>query len=163
MARLYEIAERYRALEALLEDEYVDNSMLMDALSEVDDEFNDKVKNITHLLKDSEYHCNYLKLEEERLNKKRKSLEKKIENLKMYIDANMKLRGTKKVDVGTFTITVRKNPLKVEVVEITDIPSRFIKTKTEFTVDKKAILESIKSGEEVDGVKLVQTESLLIR
>ena len=163
MARLYDIAERYRALEALLEDEYVDNSMLMDALSEVDDEFNDKVKNITHLLKDSEYHCNYLKLEEERLNKKRKSLEKKIENLKMYIDANMKLRGTKKVDVGTFTITVRKNPLKVEVVEITDIPSRFIKTKTEFTVDKKAILESIKSGEEVDGVKLVQTESLLIR
>ena len=163
MARLYEIAERYRALEALLEDEYVDNSMLMDALSEVDDEFNDKVKNITHLLKDSEYHCNYLKLEEERINKKRKILEKKIENLKMYIDANMKLKGTKKVDVGTFTITVRKNPLKVEVVEITDIPSRFIKTKTEFTVDKKAILESIKSGEEVDGVKLVQTESLLIR
>ena len=163
MARLYDIAERYRALEALLEDDFIDNSMLMDALSQVEDEFIDKVKNITHLLKDSEYHCNYLKLEEERINKKRKILEKKIENLKMYIDANMKLKGTKKVDVGTFTITVRKNPLKVEVVEITDIPSRFIKTKTEFTVDKKAILESIKSGEEVDGVKLVQTESLLIR
>ena len=163
MARLYDIAERYRALEALLDDEFIDNSMLIDALSQVEDEFIDKVKNITHLLKDSEYHCNYLKLEEERINKKRKILEKKIENLKMYIDANMKLKGTKKVDVGTFTITVRKNPLKVEVVEITDIPSRFIKTKTEFTVDKKAILESIKSGEEVDGVKLVQTESLLIR
>ena len=163
MARLYEIAERYRALEALLEDEYVDNSMLMDALSEVDDEFNDKVKNITHLLKDSEYHCNYLKLEEERLNKKRKSLEKKIDNLKIYIDANMKLRGTKKVDVGTFTITVRKNPPKVEVVEFNDIPTRFIKSKTEYSVDRKGILEAIKLGEEVDGIKLVQTESLMIR
>ena len=163
MARLYDIAERYRALEALLDDEFIDNSMLMDALSQVEDEFIDKVKNITHLLKDSEYHCNYLKLEEERINKKRKILEKKIENLKMYIDANMKLKGTKKVDVGTFTITVRKNPLKVEVVEITDIPERFIKAKTEFTVDKKGILAAVKDGEEIDGIKIIQSESIMIR
>ena len=163
MARLYQIAERYRALEALLEDEFVDSSMLMDALSQVDDEFNEKVKNITHLLKDTEYHCNYLKLEEDRINKKRKSLEKKIDNLKIYIDANMKLRGTKKVDVGTFTITVRKNPPKVEVVEFNDIPTRFIKSKTEYSVDRKGILEAIKSGEEVSGVQLIQTESLSIR
>ena len=163
MARLYQIAERYRALEALLEDEFVDSSMLMDALSQVDDEFNEKVKNITHLLKDTEYHCNYLKLEEDRINKKRKSLEKKIDNLKIYIDANMKLRGTKKVDVGTFTITVRKNPPKVEVVEFNDIPTRFIKSKTEYSVDRKGILEAIKLGEEVSGVQLIQTESLSIR
>ena len=86
MARLYEIAERYRALEALLEDEYVDNSMLMDALSDVTDEFNEKVKNICCLLKDAEYRCNYMKLEEDRINKKRKILENKIQNLKLYID-----------------------------------------------------------------------------
>ena len=81
----------------------------------------------------------------------------------MYIDANMKLKGTKKVDVGTFTITMRKNPLKVEVVEITDIPERFIKAKTEFTVDKKGILAAVKDGEEIDGIKIIQSESIMIR
>ena len=163
MARLYDIAERYRALEALLEDEFVDSSMLMDALSQVDDEFNEKVKNICCLLKDAEYRCNYMKLEEDRINKKRKILENKIQNLKLYIDANMKLKGTRRVEAGTFTITVRKNPPKVEVVEFTDIPDRFIKSKTEYSVDRKGILEAIKSGEEVSGVQLIQTESLSIR
>ena len=136
----------------------------MDGLAQLNCEFSEKVQNITHLIKDAEARSAYMKLEEQRIYNKRKALEKKIENLKNYIFVNMVLKNTKKVDVGTFTVAIRKNPPKVEVVEITEVPTRFIKEKTEFTVDKKGILAAIKNGEQdIEGIKLVESESIMIR
>jgi len=73
----------------------------------------------------------------------------------------MRAAGIDKVKGRLFTLAFQKNPPSVEVMDESLIPSDYIKTVT--SVDKKLILEALKSGHSVSGCSLSQSESLRIR
>ncbi|PIT54753.1 hypothetical protein BHC49_07635 [Snodgrassella alvi] len=96
---------------------------------------------------------------------KLKWFDNKIENITKYIEIQMRRSDIKRINSfdGTFSMSFRKNPPKVEVFDESLIPDEYFCIKTVKEVDKNALKEVLKSGIDVQGVELIQTETLKIK
>lgn len=160
MAKLYELSTGYKNIEYLLENGE-DNEELAAVLNSLGEEIEDKAENIAKILKNNEADIKAFKEEEKRLAERRKVLENSNKRLKEYLEENMKMTGKTKFKSGTFSFNIAKNPASVEITNVDMISSDY-KTYTE-VLDKKAILQDLKDGKDVQGAILKQTESLRIR
>ena len=161
MAKLYELSTGYKNIEYLLENGE-DNEELAAVLNSLDAEIEDKAENIAKLIKNYEADIEAFKTEEKRIAERRRTLENDVKRLKEYLFNNMKLTGKTKFKRGTFSFNIAKNPPSVEITNA-DIISSDYKVLTE-TLDKKAILQDLKDGKDVQGAILVtDKESLRIR
>ena len=156
MATLYEITEAYLALDNLEPTEEV-----IHYLKALDDGFDDKVENLTYVIKNYESDIESIKNEEKRLAGKRKNLENKITYYKKYLLENMKAINKEKVKAGIFSINIQKNKPKVVVWDQNLIEENYFRVKKE--IDKQKIKDDLKLGIEVKGAELVQDEGLRIR
>ena len=160
MAKLYELSTGYKNIEYLLENGE-DNEELAAVLNSLDAEIEDKAENIAKLIKNYEADIEAFKTEEKRIAERRRTLENDVKRLKEYLFNNMKLTGKTKFKKGTFSFNIAKNPASVEITNV-DIISSDYKTYTE-VLDRKAILQDLKDGKDVQGAILKQSESLRIR
>ena len=160
MAKLYELSTGYKNIEYLLENGE-DNEELAAVLNSLDAEIEDKAENIAKLIKNYEADIEAFKTEEKRIAERRRTLENIVKRLKEYLFNNMKLTGKTKFKRGTFSFNIAKNPPSLEITNV-DIISSDYKVLTE-TLDKKAILQDLKDGKDVQGAILKQGESLRIR
>ena len=160
MSKLYELSTGYKNIEYLLENGE-DNEELAAVLNSLDEEIEDKAENIAKLIKNYEADIEAFKTEEKRIAERRRTLENDVKRLKEYLYNNMKLTGKTKFKKGTFSFNIAKNPPCVEIVN-QDIISSDYKVLTE-VLDKKAILQDLKDGKDVQGAILKQNESLRIR
>lgn len=156
MATLYEITEAYLALDNLEPTEDV-----MHYLKALNHGFDDKVENLTYVIKNCESDIESIKNEEKRLADKRKNLENKITYYKKYLLENMKAVNKEKVKAGIFSINIQKNKPKVVVLDQNAIDENYYRIKKE--IDKQKIKDDLKLGIEVKGAELVQDEGLRIR
>jgi hypothetical protein len=102
-----------------------------------------------------------MKAEEKRIATMRKSLEsraKNLENAFAYVLNNM---GDKEVITRYGVMKVRKNPPAVVIDDLSKVPTKFQHQKIEVTLDKVAIKNAIKAGEEVAGCHIEQAEKLV--
>ncbi len=102
-----------------------------------------------------------MKAEEKRIATMRKALEsraKNLENAFAYVLNNM---GDKEVITKYGVMKVRKNPPSVVIDDIAKIPTQYQHQKIEITIDKVAIKNAIKAGEEVAGCHIEQSEKLV--
>lgn len=160
MAKLYELATGYKNIEYIIE--LGGNEEELNAvLNSLDAEIEDKAENIAKIIKNYEADIEAFKTEEKRIAERRRTLENIVKRLKEYLFNNMKLTGKTKFKKGTFSFNIAKNPASVEITNV-DIISSDYKTYTE-VLDKKAILQDLKSGKDVQGAILKQSESLRIR
>ena len=160
MAKLYELATGYKNIEYLIE--LGGNEEELNAvLNSLDAEIEDKAENIAKIIKNYEGDIAAFKEEEKRIAERRRTLENDVKRLKEYLFNNMKITGKTKFKKGTFSFNIAKNPASVEITNV-DIISSDYKVLTE-TLDKKAILQDLKSGKDVQGAILKQSESLRIR
>ncbi len=82
--------------------------------------------------------------------------------LKAYIKECMVDSGIQKKDFGIFSVRIQKNPPSVEVIDEALIPERFIVTIPEsYKVDKKAVLDALKKGEDISGVQFITNKTHL--
>ena len=160
MAKLYELSTGYKNIEYLLESGE-DNEELAAVLNSLSEEIEDKAENIAKLIKNYEADIEAFKTEEKRIVERRRTLENDVKRLKEYLFSNMKLTGKTKFKKGTFSFNIAKSPVSVEITNA-DIISSDYKVLTE-TLDKKAILQDLKNGKDVQGAILKQGESLRIR
>lgn len=58
------------------------------------------------------------------------------------------------------SVKIRSNPPKVDLLDELAIPSEFKKITIVEDIDKKAISEALKSGQDVPGARLIQTKRL---
>lgn len=161
MAKLYELANNYRNLIELIDREDVEQDLIQNALKECQGDIEEKVDNIVKLIRNTESDIEGYKAEEKRLNARRKSLENTVTSLKNYLDSSLKGLGLKEVKTTLFTCKFQKSKASVEIENLEDIPSGYIKIKKE--ADKIALYTVLKMGEEVPGAKLVQNETLKIK
>ena len=92
-------------------------------------------------------------------------MENTIERSKLAMQRAMTVAGEKKIPAGSFTVSVQQNPPKVVLDEqyIENIPEKYL-VKQEPTINKKAMLEDLKAGADLDGIAHLETgESLRIR
>lgn len=161
MAKLYELANNYRNLTELIDREDVEQDLIQNALKECQGDIEEKVDNIIKLIKNTESDIEGYKVEEKRLNARRKSLENTVTSLKNYLDSNLKALNLREVKTKLFSCKYQKSKASVEVLDQEVIPREFI--VTEEKVDKKKLYEALKAGQEVKGASLKINESLRIK
>lgn len=162
MAALYTLTENYRNLEELIDNPDIPREMIDQALNEVMDSIQDKAVNIAKFMKNIDTEVEQIKLEEQRLAARRRSLVNKSEGLKEYLYEQMKAINLQKFKTPLFSFGIQKNPPSVDIFDESKVPVCYLVEQAP-TVDKKAILEALKAGIEVTGTRIKQSEGLRIR
>jgi hypothetical protein len=102
-----------------------------------------------------------MKAEEKRISTQRKMLEKGNKSLEEAFAYVLKNMGDKEVITKYGVMKVRKNPPSVVIDDLSKVPTKFQHQKIEVTLDKVAIKNAIKAGEEVAGCHIEQSEKLV--
>lgn len=161
MTSLYEIAGMYRTIiemEPETDDEF---GAMMTALDELQGELTEKADNIVRYIRNLTAEAEALKAEEAALYKKRKAVENKAERLKAYLAAQMTLCGLKELKAGLFKLRFQPTQPAISIVDESVVPEKFHRVKVE--IDKLAIRDALKAGEEVPGIEVQRGETLVIR
>ena len=95
--------------------------------------------------------------------KKAKQANEKRKALKELIITTMKGLGTKRLETETGTFTIKNNNPSLVIDDKSLIPEKFITMVQSDKIEKEEIKKAIKSGEEIAGVHLETSQSLLIR
>ena len=96
-------------------------------------------------------------------NMKAKRREDKRKKLKEKIFETMKALKAKKIETPTGAFTIKNNPASLIIDDKNLIPARFIKTEQVDKIKKWEIKKAIKNVEEIAGVNLETSQSLLVR
>ena len=161
--KLYELTEMYQNIWELVGDEEVDLDALEIALGQVEDTLEVKAESMAVLVKSIDGDVSALKEEESRLAKRRKALENKQTNIKLYLENQLKVMGIDKVKTPLFTVALQNNPPSVNILDEDLIPEQYKKTVTTTSIVKKDILDALKDGQVVEGAEIKQGKSLRIR
>lgn len=103
-----------------------------------------------------------IKAEEKALYDRRKIHERKAERLKQYLLHSMELVGDRKFETSKLAVNLRKTS-SVVVDDLSKIPQKYIKKKEEISADKAAIKKAISSGEEIDGARIIEKNSIGVK
>lgn len=170
--KLYELTDLYVSILNQIEDGELELEQMESALNVIGGEFNAKAENVAKMIKSLEYSVEAVKSEEKRLNEQRKRLEKNVDKLKDYLFINMKRTGAQKIKSDLFNITIRKNPVSVDLYDekafVEMAKEKYpdlVKEETTIKVDKKGIKDILNGDESISipGVKLKRTETVSIK
>lgn len=159
--RLYELTEQYLEVEEMAANGEIDEQTFMDTLESITEDIKDKADGYARVIRNLEADVEAYKNEEGRLYAKRKTLENNIKRMKSNLQHCMCVTGEKKFKTDLFSFNIKKNPKKLVVDKIEDIPEEFL-IMQEPKVDKKALGEFV-ADNEVSYAHLEQGESLVIR
>lgn len=129
-----------------------------DKLEELQMEWDQKVENIGCFIKNLRADAEALKQEKMNLAKRQQYAENKAERLKKYLDDMLagQTYSSPRVD-----IKYRKST-QVKCDDITVVPDKYLKVKDP-ELDKVAIKDALKNGEQVEGCHLEETRSIQIK
>ena len=166
MATIYELTSDYLNLLELAEDPDIDEQAFLDTLEGIEGALEDKADNYAKIMRMLETDAKGIKAEEERLAKRRKTIEGNVSRMKSALQYAMESTGKVKFKTTLFSFGIQNNPASVVMDEqdIENIPERFLKYKDP-DIDRKAIKDAIKAGDE-DAMAIAhmeQTKGLRIR
>jgi hypothetical protein len=137
------------------------DEQLKDALVALEESKVEKCGNAICYLNMLKHGIEDMKAEEKRIATMRKSLESRAKNLESAFAYVLKNMGDKEVITKYGVMKVRKNPPSVVIDDLSKVPTKFQHQKIEVTLDKVAIKNAIKAGEEVAGCHIEQGEKLV--
>lgn len=162
---LYELTEDYMNLLELAEDPDIDEQAFTDTLEGIDGALEDKAEGYAKVIRTLEGDAAACDAESKRLRNKKQTIENNIRRMKAALQYAMQATGKTKFKTALFSFGIQKNPAAVVIDEgyIENIPDRFL-IPQDPQIDKKAIKEALKAGEDLEGLAhLESTESLRIR
>lgn len=165
MATIYELKSGYIELMMMAEDGEVDEQALHDTMEALEGEIEDKADGCAMIMKELDAKAEIIDKEIKRLQERKKSLENRSDWIKKSLQELMILSGKTKFKTTLFTFSIAKNPaaVRLDTEDASIIPFRFLKY-VEPIIDKTAIKDALKNGEDLTGIAhLEQTESLRIK
>lgn len=162
MASLYEID---RDIQAFIDgvfamaDENGEVDIDMDILEDLKEQRQTKLENIALYIKNLASEASAIKEEENSLSERRKRLERKCERLKGILVRSMMENGEKELSSARYCAKIRDSKA-TEIYDESILPSDYIVGKTTYAPDKKLIKETIESGKEVAGARIVINHNL---
>lgn len=165
--KLYEISlEIENAINCLQVDEETGEIINAENLEQLEIEFKEKAENIGLFIKNLDCEINAIKDEEKALSERRKSKEKKAENLKKYLSKWMLSSGNENIETSRILLKHRTS----SVVEVDDNFVSWAKENNdtllnykEPTADKTAIKQAIKDGLEINHAFIIEKQNLQIK
>jgi len=159
---LYEINKDLQnlILSAIDEDGVLDESK-ESAIDELALAKEEKLLNCAKYIKNEMAFIDMIKAEEKALSARRKSIENRVEWVKKYVLSN--IEAGEKVKDAQAQIGTRKSEA-VEIFDETLIPKDLCNHIPEtWKADKTAIKKAIKSGEDIEGAKVVERLNLTVK
>jgi hypothetical protein len=161
--KLYELTEEYLAILEALEaaetpEEYEE---AMAALVEISDATHDKLQAVAKIRAGLVAEAEALKAEEQRLASRRKPKEAAAERLKKYAEFEMLKAGITRSE-GVFVLAIQKNAPSVNVTDEDAIPRAYF-TMPAPVLDRRLLLDELKSGLTIPGAEIQQTQSIRIK
>lgn len=162
MTALYVLTNTYLALAERLADGDFDAQTIADTIeaSGITDELSVKAQGIEHVARGAEAHNLAIDAEIARLQALKTQRTKVAAGLRSYLLDNMQRAGIEKIDCPLFSISIRKNPPSVEIIDQLSLPAKYMVTPEPkppvAAPDKAAIKKAIAAGEDVPGARLVQ-------
>lgn len=154
---LYEIDSRIKAIIDGLYDSVDENGEVGEVdfteLKQLQEDRKTKLENIALYIKNTEAEAKAIKAEEEKLAKRRKSLENKAERLRDLMITSMQEAKEPALETARCKATIKDNE-QTEIIDLDSIPEEYIKVKIDRSADKTAIKKAIKAGEEIAGAQL---------
>lgn len=165
MTALFELAAEYRGIAEKLADMDLDEVTVRDTLESVSGALEEKATNVALFARNLEATAAAIKQAESDMAARRKAIEKRAESLRRYLLENMNACGIKKIDSPYFSISVRDNPVAVDVFDAAQVPAEFMRQPEPPppAPDKIAIRDAIKHGQVVPGCRPTVSQRLDIK
>jgi len=164
--KLYEIAEEYRALLAMMdsseEDEIDEDSFLL-ALDALQADFSAKATNIACLIKEVTAESAAVAATAGNLIARARRLDQRADLLRDYLRVQMQIIGLNHAADSRISVTLKKNPPSVRL-DTDTIPLEYCRIIPERREpDKTALKAALKAGVAIPGCELIQTTRLDIQ
>lgn len=160
--KLYEIAPALRfALDDIVVDEETGEILSSDALHAVEAQAAEKIEATALYVRELQAEAKAIKVEADRMKARAEALEKKSETLKHLMLEVLPAVGGK-VKTPSVTVFIRKSKA-IEVADGVTLPDAFVTVRTTTTPNKTALKEAIEAGADIEGVRLVERESVQIK
>lgn len=160
--RLYDLTSQYNDIADMLEGSD-DREALQTMLDGLEEAFDAKVESIIKLMVSKAAERDAIDEEAQRLRKRAGNIDKEVDWLQTYVQNEMMRTGKEKVKSSLFKITLANCPPSVNVLNESEIPKKYKIIKQFESVDKRSILELLKSGVTIPGVEIIQRKSLRVR
>ena len=159
MASLYEID---KAIEEFF-DSHIDPEtgeiLGYEELEELQMERKQKCENIGLYIKNLSAEAEMVKKERDSLAKRQKTLENKVESLKNYLAYAL---GGEKFSTPRLVVSYRRSE-SVNIVDELKVPDEYCHFSVDRKPDKKMLKDALKHGKEIEGVSIVEKQSVQIR
>ena len=169
MSALYVIANQYIELAEKLASLDLDAETVADTIeaSGIVDTLQAKSQALEYVARGALAHHAAIDAEIARLMALRAKRDKVAQGLRDYLKVNMERVGISKIECPMFSISIRNNPVAVEVLDPLSLPKEFWRTPEPRppvpAPDKAAIKAALQSGAEVMGARLTQSTRLDIK
>lgn len=162
---LYAIADNFLADIRKMEEADLDDQTFADTLEAISGDIEEKAKAVAMFARNLEASAESIKQAEKQMADRRKALENKAEKVRQYILDNMLKTGISKIDCPYFSLSVKKNPPAVDVIQQDMIPMEYfdIPPMPAPQLNKTRLKDDLKNGVVVDGARLTQGHSLQIK
>lgn len=163
VSNLYELMGDYTALQAAMDDQELTDAQLQELLDAVDETkgpLREKIDNICRLLANIGGDVEKYKVEEGRLERRRRTLENKHKRIRDWVRSSMDILEVDNMKTTVHAVTLGKAGKIVEVKDVKLIPDDYV--KIERKPKKKEIMKAYKDdGVIVDGCEIVDGERKL--
>lgn len=156
---LYEMTTAASELYDLLQNDEIDEKTVADTLESIG--VADKIEDYCTVIEQLEIDIESIEKMQSRLAKKKKTCSNGVERLKTALLEYMQVTSQKKIKTSLHALTVRKSD-KVEITNMSEIPTTYIIEQPP-KVDKNKIKNALKEGQQVQGVALVNSYTLVVR
>lgn len=167
--KLYEYAEQYEALKQMAEDERIPLEAIEDTFQSIDDEFETKVDSIACIIKNELAMAEAIEKEIDALTARMKRHKITVDRLKSYTMEQMLAVGKSKIETARSVVSVAKKAPSLEIENADDFIAWATLDREEFIrqkapeINKVAVRDALKAGEELPGAKLVAGYRLAVR
>ena len=161
MSTLYELTNDFRQVLDMADDPDIDPQVIADTLEGIEGEIEDKADGYAMVIRQLEADVLTIRMEEERLARRRRLIDANIDRMKASLQAAMKTTGKTKFKTSLFSFGIQKNPASVVIDDEAKIPLRFLIAQPP-KIDKAAIKKDL-TGISRPWAHLEQTEILRIR
>lgn len=163
--QLYKLADEYRLACEQLAELDMPPEVVKDTLESLQGDIEAKATNISMFVKTLEVTAAGLEEAEKEIARRKKSTISRINEIKAYLLFNMQRTGISKIESPYISITLKKNPPKVEILQCGGVPDEFMRQEEAPppVPDKKAIAEYLKQGNAPTWACLLQSERVEIK
>lgn len=123
-------------------------SSALDKLDKLQEPIKDKIRAVAKIITSHSAMAAAIRAEEKKLAYRRRALEKSIDRTKEWLMQSMEAANLAQVDSPSVPVKIVKSPWSVntDMLDISKIPSQYVKTSVIHEFDKNKILNDFKNG-----------------